>query len=213
MVFAIITAALTAYLLGSLNFAVIVSRVFLKDDVRKHGSGNAGMTNILRTYGKGPAVVTAVGDFTKGILAIWLARWLFARAGIVEIDAGYIAGLFVILGHVYPLFFKFRGGKGVITTLSVMFLVNPVVFLIILVVFVPLVFITKIVSISSVLGAIVYPILTFAESYYNGEPALWYSTGFSVLYAAMVLWGHRGNIRRLLKGKEPKFGSKKNRSE
>jgi glycerol-3-phosphate acyltransferase PlsY len=167
------------------------------------------MTNILRTYGKGPAAVTAAGDFLKSVAAILLARKLFEYAGITEIDAGYIAGLFLILGHVYPLYFKFRGGKGVITTLGVMFLVNPLVFLIVLVVFVPLVFITKIVSLCSVLGAIAYPILTFAESYLSREASLWYNTGFSALYAAMVLWGHRGNIKRLLKGEEHRFGKKK----
>jgi glycerol-3-phosphate acyltransferase PlsY len=211
MVYLIIASIVAAYLLGSVNFAVIVSRIYAKDDVRKHGSGNAGMTNILRTYGKGPAAVTAVGDLLKSVAAIFLARWLFARAGITEIDAGYIAGLFVILGHVYPLYFGFKGGKGVITTLGVMLLVNPLVFAIILVVFVAPVFITRIVSLSSVLGAIAYPVLTGIVGYFRGTPSLWFSTGSSAVYSAMVLYSHRGNIKRLLKGEEPRFGGNKHK--
>jgi glycerol-3-phosphate acyltransferase PlsY len=208
MALVIIATAVAAYLLGSVNFAIIVSRLHAKDDVRKHGSGNAGMTNILRTYGKGPAAVTALGDLAKTVIAIFLAKWIFARAGIMDIDPGYIAGLFVILGHVYPVYFGFRGGKGVITTLGVMLIVNPVAFLIIVAIFVPLIFITKIVSLSSVLGAILYPILTYAFTYMQNGP-IRYNTAFALLYAAIVLYGHRDNIKRLLRGEENKFGQKK----
>ena len=91
--------ALVSYLLGSVSFAVIVSRIGAKDDVRNHGSGNAGMTNILRSYGKKMAAFTAIGDFGKGVIAVALGRIIFSLAGIQGIDAGYIAGLFVILGH------------------------------------------------------------------------------------------------------------------
>jgi glycerol-3-phosphate acyltransferase PlsY len=208
MALVILAVAVAAYLLGSVNFAIIVSRLYAKDDVRKHGSGNAGMTNILRTYGKIPAVITALGDLAKTVIAVFLAKWIFARAGIADIDPGYIAGLFVILGHVYPVYFGFRGGKGVITTLGVMLIVNPIAFLIIVAVFVPLIFITKIVSLSSVLGAILYPILTYVFTYMQNGP-IRYNTLFALLYAAIVLFGHRDNIKRLLKGEENKFGQKK----
>jgi glycerol-3-phosphate acyltransferase PlsY len=208
MAMVILATAAAAYLLGSVNFAIIVSGLYAKDDVRKHGSGNAGMTNILRTYGKAPAAITAAGDLAKTVMAVFLAKWIFARAGILDIDPGYIAGLFVILGHVYPLYFGFRGGKGVITTLGVMMVVNPVAFLVIVAIFVPLIFITKIVSLSSVLGAVLYPILTYGLTYLQNGP-LWYNTGFALLYAAIVLYGHRDNIKRLLKGEENKFGQKK----
>ena len=210
MVLVILAISVLGYLLGSVNFAIIISRVYAKDDVRKHGSGNAGMTNILRTYGKGPAAITALGDLGKTVIAIYLAKWIFANAGMTEIDPGYIAGLFVILGHVYPVYFGFRGGKGVITTLGVMLIVNPLAFLIIVAIFIPLIFITKIVSLSSVLGAILYPILTYALTSIRGG-ALWYNTAFALLYAAIVLYGHRDNIKRLLKGEENKFGQKKNK--
>lgn len=201
-------AAVVAYLLGSINCAIIISRVFKKDDVRNHGSGGAGMTNILRTYGKGMAAITAVGDFLKAVIAIIFARLLFRWLGISGLDAGYIAGLFVILGHVYPLYFNFRGGKGVITTLGTMLLVNPLVFLIIIVIFVPLVFITKIVSLSSVLGAISFPFLTYFVAVWRGQPAI-VNTAFALVYTVVVIVMHRSNIKRLLNGTEYKFGQKK----
>lgn len=208
MIAAIATVAVLSYLLGSLNFGVIVSKALAKDDVRLHGSGGAGMTNVLRTYGKGPAALTAIGDFLKAVLSIVLSRMLFQKLNITFIDVGYIAGLFVILGHVYPVFFGFRGGKGVITTLGVMLLVNPLVFLIIIIIFVPLVFITKIVSLGSVLGAISYPVITFFAAKITGQPTL-SNTVFAAVYMAIVLIMHRSNIKRLLSGTEYKFGQKK----
>lgn len=201
--------AVLSYLLGSVNFGIIVSKALKKDDVRSHGSGGAGMTNVLRTYGKGPAALTAIGDFIKAVIAILLSRLIFQRFGITFLDAGYIAGLFVIIGHVYPVFFGFRGGKGVITTLGVMLLVNPPVFLIIIIIFVPIVFIAKIVSLASVLGAITYPILTFILAKIMNQPAL-FSTLFAAIYMVIVLIMHRSNIKRLLSGTEYKFGQKKN---
>lgn len=207
-IIALLAVAVVSYLLGSISFAVIVSRVFAKDDVRKHGSGNAGMTNILRTYGKGPAAVTAAGDFAKAIASIFFARWLFNMMGIDALDAGNIAGLFVILGHVYPLYFGFKGGKGVMTTLGVILAVNPAVFLIVAIIFIPLVLVTKIVSLGSVLGATAYPVITYVTAYLWHRPAF-YSTLFAAVYAVIILIMHRQNIKRLINGTEHKFGSKK----
>lgn len=208
IILAIAIIAVVSYLLGSLNFGTIVSKLLAKDDVRLHGSGGAGMTNVLRTYGKGPAALTAIGDFSKAVISIVFSRILFNRLGFTFLDAGYIAGLFVILGHVYPVFFGFRGGKGVMTTLGVMMLVNPIVFLIIIIIFVPVVFITKIVSLASVLGAIVYPIITFIVARVMNQP-VFFSTLFAAVYMAIVLVMHRSNIKRLLNGTEYKFGQKK----
>ena len=199
--------AVFSYLLGSISFAIIVSRIYAKDDVRDHGSGNAGMTNILRTYGKGPAVFTALGDFCKGLLAVILARVLFGRMNIAFVDAGYIAGLFVILGHLFPVYFGFRGGKGVMTALGIIFIVNPLVFLIIAGIFVPLVFITRIVSLGSVLGAIAFPFVTWGMQVWRGRPAL-YDSVCAAAIGAIVLIMHRENIKRLLSGTERKFGKK-----
>lgn len=208
IILAIAIIAVVSYLLGSLNFGIIVSKALAKDDVRLHGSGGAGMTNVLRTYGKGPAALTAIGDFAKAVISIVFSRILFQRLGITLLDAGYIAGLFVILGHVYPIFFGFRGGKGVMTTLGVMMLVNPIVFLIIIIIFVPVVFITKIVSLASVVGAIVYPIITFIIAKVMNQP-IFFSTLFAAVYMAIVIIMHRSNIKRLLSGTEYKFGQKK----
>lgn len=202
-------AAVAAYLLGSVNFAILVSRVYAKDDVRHHGSGNAGMTNILRTYGKGPAVCTALGDFLKAMLAVGLARLLFRWAGLqIPLDPGYIGGIFAVLGHLFPLYFGFRGGKGVMTTLGVMLLVNPPAFLVIAVVFVPLVFITRIVSLSSVLGAVLYPLVTWVLCRLRHQEAR-YDTICAGVLGMIILIMHHGNIKRLLKGTENRFGKPK----
>ena len=201
--------AVLSYLLGSCNFAIILSKIFKKDDVRNHGSGNAGMTNILRTYGKKAAFFTALGDFSKAVIAVQLARYLFDFGGIEPVcDPGYIAGLFVLLGHVFPLYFGFKGGKGVMTTLGVLFMVNPIVFLIICVIFVPLIFITRIVSLGSVCGAIAYPIVTFAVRLLQGRPDV-FETVCTIITGGLVLYVHRSNIKRLLNGTENRFEPKK----
>ena len=125
-------AALAAYLMGSINFAVLVSRIYAKDDVRRHGSGNAGMTNMLRTYGVGPAFFTGVGDFSKGALAVLVGRMIFQQLGVTAMDGGFVGAAFVLLGHLYPIFFHFKGGKGVLTSCGVILLLNPIVFCILI---------------------------------------------------------------------------------
>lgn len=201
-------AALLSYLLGSLNFAIIISRLYARDDVRRHGSGNAGMTNILRTYGKGPAIGTALGDFGKAIAAIFISRLLFYLAGITLLDAGYLAGLFVLLGHLFPLYFRFKGGKGVMTTLGIVLATNPLVFLILAAVFIPLVFIVRIVSLVSILGAVCFPITTWIVQTLLGRDALW-DTVCAAVIGLIIIIMHRENIRRLLNGTENRFGTPK----
>ncbi len=201
-------AALLSYLLGSLNFALIVSGLVAKDDIRRYGSGNAGMTNMLRTYGKKLAVATALGDFSKTVAAVFLSRWIFSCFSVTIMDAGYLSGLFVLLGHMYPLYFKFRGGKGVITCLAIISVTNPLAFIIVSVFFIPFVFITKIVSLGSILGAITYPILTFLLLWFQGKPFV-YDTIFASVIGMIILVNHRENIKRLLNGTENKFGQKK----
>jgi len=200
--------ALLSYLLGSLNFALILSKLMVRDDIRRHGSGNAGMTNMLRTYGKGPAIATAAGDFLKAVAAVVLARLISARFGGVSPLAGYLAGLFVILGHLFPVFFGFRGGKGVMVSLGVIFIIDPLVFAILAVVFIPMVFITRIVSLASVLGAILFPAVTYLVRRFQGVPPL-QDTVCSCVIGVIILITHRENIVRLLDGTENRFGSKK----
>ena len=197
--------ALVSYLLGSVSFAVIVSRIGAKDDVRNHGSGNAGMTNILRSYGKKMAAFTAIGDFGKGVIAVALGRIIFSLAGIQGIDAGYIAGLFVILGHLYPLFFGFKGGKGVLTSLGAAVIVSPIPFLVIAGIAIPTVFAVKIVSLISVIGFALYPVVVVAVDLLLNKP-LWGELLFSLIVSSLGIWKHRGNIQRLRAGTEYKFG-------
>ena len=203
--------SLIAYLLGSLSFAVIVSKIVAHDDVRKYGSKNAGMTNILRTYGKIPALFTLLGDFFKGVAAVFIARWIFSAFGITIFDAGYIAGFFALLGHLYPVYFGFKGGKGVLTSLGIILIVNPLVFLILLIIFIPVLIITKIVSLVSVTGALLYPIITVIVDYCLMKPVL-FDFLFSSLFAIIVIYKHKENIKRLLNGTERRIGDSKPRA-
>ena len=192
-VLAVILAAAAAYLLGSVSFAVVVSKGLYHQDVRQFGSGNAGMTNILRTYGKKAAALTLAGDFLKGVAAV-------------------LIGLFAILGHLYPVYFGFRGGKGILTSIGIIAVINPLVFLGLLIIGLPLIFWTKIVSIGSLAGAVCYPLLTLLLDFFQGSVS-WLDFSFSVVIALLVIWMHRANIKRLLNGTENRFGSKKTSSE
>lgn len=200
--------ALIAYLLGSISFAIIVSKVYAHDDVRKYGSKNAGMTNILRTYGKLPAFFTLLGDFLKGVLAVVIGRWIFSTMGITAFDAGYVAGFFALLGHLYPVYFGFKGGKGVLTSLGIILVVNPLVFFILLIIFLPILFITKIVSLISITGALLYPVITLVVDLCLRKPAL-FDVLFAALFSVIVIYKHKDNIRRLLNGTEKRIGDKK----
>ena len=205
---ACVLAGLVAYLLGSISFAVIVSRIYAHDDVRKYGSKNAGMTNILRTYGKLPAFFTLLGDFFKGVLAVLVGRWIFSLMGVTAFDAGYLAGFFALLGHLYPVFFGFKGGKGVLTSLGIILVVNPLVLLILLIIFLPVLFITRIVSLVSITGAMLYPFITLIVELCLRRPVL-FDFLFAALFSVIVIYKHRENIKRLLNGTERRIGDKK----
>lgn len=211
-VLATILAAAAAYLLGSVSFAVVVSKGLYHQDVRRFGSGNAGMTNILRTYGKKAAALTLAGDFLKGIAAVVIGRLIFAAMGVTLFDGAYVGGLFAILGHLYPVYFGFRGGKGILTSIGIIAVINPLVFVGLLIIGLPLIFLTKIVSVGSLAGAVCYPILTLLVDSFQGG-IRWLDFSFSVVIALLVIWMHRANIKRLLNGTENRFGGKKTDSE
>ncbi len=211
-VLATILAAAAAYLLGSVSFAVVVSKGLYHQDVRQFGSGNAGMTNILRTYGKKAAALTLAGDFLKGIAAVVIGRLIFAAMGVTLFDGAYVGGLFAILGHLYPVYFGFRGGKGILTSIGIIAVINPLVFVGLLIIGLPLIFLTKIVSVGSLAGAVCYPILTLLVDSFQGGIS-WLDFSFSVVIALLVIWMHRANIKRLLNGTENRFGGKKTDSE
>ena len=211
-VLATILAAAAAYLLGSVSFAVVVSKGLYHQDVRQFGSGNAGMTNILRTYGRKAAALTLAGDFLKGIAAVVIGRLIFAAMGVTLFDGAYVGGLFAILGHLYPVYFGFRGGKGILTSIGIIAVINPLVFVGLLIIGLPLIFLTKIVSVGSLAGAVCYPILTLLVDSFQGGIS-WLDFSFSVVIALLVIWMHRANIKRLLNGTENRFGGKKTDSE
>lgn len=204
---AILLTAGGCYLLGSLNFAVIISKFILKDDVRGHGSGNAGFSNMMRVHGTLPAVGTLAGDFLKGAAAVLLGRFVFARLGVVGYG-DFLGAYCVMIGHVFPLFFGFKGGKAIASALGVLLALDPVVFGILAVVFIPIVPISGYVSLASVSGAAALPVVLGLVRQRQGrfDPV---EVLLAVLLAAGVIFLHRGNIKRLLSGTENKLLRKK----
>ncbi len=202
-----IIVALIAYLLGSISFSVIFSKKMAGFDVREKGSGNAGSTNVLRTVGKKAAALTLICDCLKGVLAVLIA---FVAGKIVKnLDNSLLiqlAGVFVVLGHTFPIFFKFKGGKGVATSLGVLLMVNWQIGLICLVFALILMALTRFVSLGSVAAAILFPVLTiFIHTNYlvSGNYVV-----FGILLAVFVIFNHRENVKRLLEGKENKLSFK-----
>ena len=206
--------ALISYLLGSLNFGVILSNKLENDDVRNHGSGNAGTTNMLRNYGKIPALLTIIGDMAKVAVAIVIAFSILKATDTIGIindafgDKANIliksyAGLFCVLGHIYPCFFKFKGGKGVATSGGMVFMIDWRIALILLAMFIVTVAITKYVSLGSIIMAAFYPvfILIFHKSVLLFVIAC--------IFAAIVIIKHKDNIKKLLNHTESKISFSK----
>lgn len=207
---ALLLSSLAGYLLGSVNFAIIVSGKLYKEDIRQKGSGNAGMTNILRNYGKVGAALTLLGDVLKGVLAVWVGRWLcMALVPAISVEYGaYIAAIFAIVGHTFPIFFGFKGGKGVAVSGGVIIALQPIIALILIFVFLVIVFTTKIVSLGSIIGMGIYGPVTLIYMSLTHQPHIVFSTICACIIGAMVVWMHRGNIQRIKNGTEYKFGNK-----
>ena len=200
-----IVISIIAYFIGSISFSVIFSRKFAGFDVRDKGSGNAGTTNVLRSVGKKAAAITLICDILKGIVAIAIAIiaskiWTDVNAEILK----YLAGFFAILGHTFPIFFEFRGGKGVATSLGVLITLNWKIGLICLVFGVILIALTKMVSVGSILSAILFPILMIFMGNVKFETII-----ISLLIALLVIFNHRANIKRIQNGTENKISFKK----
>lgn len=195
------------YLLGSINFAIIISAKQYKQDIRDFGSNNAGMTNMMRTYGKKAAAMTLIGDALKAVVACLIGHIILGQLG------AYIAGLFCILGHIFPVYYKFKGGKGVVTAGITILMCNPIVFLIVITIFLIIVAFTRYISLGSVMAMLFYPlILDRVERFFNGSEG---SIGgvFAVIMAVLIIFKHWTNIKRLLKGTESKFSFKKSVSK
>ena len=195
MILKLAAAAVSAYLLGSFNTAVVVSRGILRDDIRRHGSGNAGATNALRVMGRRLAAVVMVGDILKGVIAVLLAGWLMEGTAYGDLSR-MLAAVFVVVGHVYPVFFGFKGGKGVATTAAIILVVDWRCFLIGMVLFLAAAAITRYSSLGSMLGVCSIPL----SLWFFSADAL--TIGVSALLALFVVFLHRSNIRRLFKGEE-----------
>ena len=205
-----IVIAIIAYLIGSVNFSIIISKKMAGFDVREKGSGNAGTTNMLRSVGKKAAALTLLCDVLKGVVAILIA--ILAGKIIQNLDKALLvqlAGIAVILGHTFPIFFQFKGGKGVATSLGVLLMVNWQIGLICLVFALLLIALTQMVSLGSVAAAILYPVLVmFINTNYTVSEGSSYLI-FAIILAVLVVFNHRANIKRLLEGKENKISFKK----
>lgn len=212
MILLMVLSVVVGYLLGSINFGVIVSKGIYHEDVRTKGSGNAGTTNILRTYGKKAAALTLAGDMGKGVAAVLLCRyatiWLTGGVEVNGIYAGYLAAIGAVCGHLWPVWFGFKGGKGIAVAAGAILASEPVVLLALLVVFFAIALTSRIVSLASVTVAVLYPVLTVLWSWYTGR-SLVFTGVCALLMAALVIWMHRANIKRLINGTEYKFGEKK----
>lgn len=200
--------AIIAYAIGSISFSVIISRKMAGFDVREKGSGNAGSTNMLRSVGKKAALLTLVCDILKGVVAIAISL-LIGKLNSTADPAilVQVSAVAVVIGHTFPIFFEFRGGKGVATSLGVILLVNWQIGLICLVFALILMILTRMVSLGSICAAILFPVLTvFIHEHYivDGNYII-----FGIIMAVFIAYNHRSNIKRLLNGTENKISFKK----
>ena len=194
---------ITAYLLGNISTSYIVAKRLAGVDIRTQGSGNAGSTNVLRTLGKKAGALTFIGDVLKGLIAVLIARLIAYGVNLDYTTCAYIAVVAVVLGHNYPVFLGFKGGKGVATSLGSMLGMNPLVALLCLGFFIIIVAITKYVSLGSILGIGLSPVIMMLN--HNTKGVL-----VTLFLTISVVITHKENIKRLLNGTERKLGQKKN---
>ena len=205
-----IIIAIIAYAIGSINFSVILSKKMAGFDVREKGSGNAGSTNMLRAVGKKAAILTLVCDILKGVVSILIA--LLIGKIVKNVDRALliqIAGILVVIGHTFPIFFGFKGGKGVATSFGVLLMVNWKIGFICLTFALVIIIASKMVSMGSIGAAILFPVLTIFinEHYIVSASGLKYFI-FSLILAIFVIFNHRENVKRILNGTENKLSFK-----
>ena len=203
--------ALISYFLGCFNGAVIVSKYILRDDVRKHGSGNAGLTNFYRTFGGPLTLVVILTDVLKAVVAILLASWLFGGEGAFLVVVGkYWAGTFCLLGHMFPCMFHFKGGKGILSGGTIAIMMDWRIALVVWGGFLILAIITKWVSLGSIWAGASFPFATgVVYRSYLLDPVwsahAWLVLILSIVLGGLIVWKHRGNLKRILSGTESKF--------
>ncbi|MGN0531996.1 MAG: glycerol-3-phosphate 1-O-acyltransferase PlsY [Eubacterium sp.] len=209
-----VVIAAISYLLGSLNFGIIISKRIQHDDVRTHGSGNAGTTNMMRNYGKIWGILTIIGDMAKVGVAIAIAYLIINLSNqIVSVYAVFgtnsdtiiksFAGIFCVMGHIFPCFFNFKGGKGVATCGGMCFIIDWRIALILLAMFAVTVIFTKYVSLGSIIMAIFFPVFMYV---FHRSVAI---AIIALVFSVIVIIAHRENIKRLINHTESKIGSNK----
>ena len=211
---------LIGYLLGSVNTAILVSKIMYGEDIRTKGSGNAGMTNMMRTYGKGPAAITFAGDLMKTLIAMTVGTL------VLGLNAAYFAGFFAILGHIAPVFHKFKGGKGVSAAAMFILYADPLAFLVVFVIFAIIVGGIKFLSLGSIICAFIFPYIVYSfenaklNAFVQANPDLpieaipyldlrFVRLLIMLLISFTIIFMHRSNIKRLMSGTESKFSFKK----
>lgn len=229
IIICLLLTMIVSYLLGSCNSSIIVVRLLKHEDIREHGSKNAGLTNTLRCYGKFPALLTLIGDIGKGIIAVLLSLLMFRLiiandlftsmpdwypSVLDEKSIGYISGFFAILGHIFPIYYGFKGGKGILVSSSILIVIDPLTFVIIIPFFALVLFIKRYVSVASISAAAFYPILTFILHYFVEKLPMENCIAHVILVActsALLIYMHKPNIKRLMEGTENRFsfGKKK----
>lgn len=219
-----VVTILVAYLLGSINSAIIISKMLYGDDIRTHGSGNAGATNMLRTFGLRAAILTLVGDMLKTAIAIFIGGALggFTYANGIAVGFSgynfgipltYVAGIFAIIGHILPVFYKFKGGKGVLCTATMALILNPIEFAILIALFIAIVCMSKYVSLGSVCAAVLYPVLVCGHIRIFAPPLNGFVALITVIIAIIVVYCHRENLKRISNGTEKKISIGGNKKE
>ena len=215
MIWALILCVLEGYLIGSVNSSIVLSKL-KKNDIRKHGSGNAGATNTLRVMGKAAAAAVIIGDALKAVITFF-AAWGIAKAFGLSAEmteyCKYLAALFTVLGHNFPVFFGFKGGKGILTSTTIIFLFDWRIGLMVLFVGIALIALTRYVSVGSMSGCVLYPMFVFA---FNSGETLFYEKmhlALALILGLLGIWRHRSNIQKLLKGTESRIGEKSKHAE
>lgn len=210
------SAVIIPYLLSGVNTAIIVTKIKSGEDIRKLGSGNAGLTNTLRTQGKLAALFVLLGDILKGVISIIAVSLIFRF--VLGIDTyscaegftwvNYMAGIFAVLGHIFPIYYGFKGGKGILVTFSTMLAINWIPALILLGIFGIIVAITRYVSLGSIIAAACYPVAVYIFSMMNNDGAAILNLLLSAFIGFMLIFMHRANIKRLIAHNEKKLGQK-----
>ncbi|NLW65535.1 MAG: glycerol-3-phosphate acyltransferase [Clostridiales bacterium] len=203
MILFLVLTALVSYCLGGINGAIITSVNYFKKDVRNFGSGNAGLTNFSRTFGEEHVLLVLFVDVVKTIIAVWFGGWLMGRLGLADIGKLF-AGFCTILGHIYPPYYSFRGGKGSLCSCALAFMVDWRLGLIGIIIFLVVVIFTKYVSLGSIIAVLSLPVVLWSLGFTGLEGLL------GLFCATVVIFAHRENIKRLLNGTESKLsiGSK-----